>query len=407
MELRRWERGLLKALYLIEAGIVAAQVLGQGSLTSVLFLLTFPVTVLLWLGTVRSTVSRMDLLMLGTAALAVMNVLFNASAAGAQLSFSYLKKVIIFIMSLMFLQTAYRVRITGELAGFIGRVVDVLTVFLIFMFFWRNAQMHLLNGFVTVYLTFRFSNPNLTSLFLSSMYMIQMRALVVPGSLGGKLFHIVLAVFLAFFVVQTQSRNCLLVLAFFTAASVWLVIRKRRRFRVRYGLAAAVAVFPAAFALAYTLLVSSKRIQQMFSFLVGEGKGLDSRVVVWERAWKNLASSPVIGAYYQGSNGTGQFQLHNTHLDIAVSYGVPVLILICILLTVWLHQEERDDSGTDQFVSMLGFACAVMLGMGEAALFSGGLGIYIFMGSLLLLSNRESQSQIAPDDREKYFSRNI
>lgn len=404
MELRRWERGLLKALYLIEAGIVAAQVLGQGSLTSVLFLLTFPVTVLLWLGTVRSTVSRMDLLMLGTAALAVLNVLINASAAGAQLSFSYLKKVIIFIMSLLFLQTAYRARITGELACFIGRVVDVLTVFLIFMFFWQNAQMHLLNGFVTVYLTFRFSNPNLTSLFLASMYMIQMRALVVPGSLGGKLFHIVLAVFLAFFVVQTQSRNSLLVLAFFTAAAVWLVIRKKRRFRVRYGLAAAVAVFPAVFAIMYSLLVSSKRIQQMFSFLVGEGKKLNSRVAIWEPAWNHLRSSPVIGAYYQGSNGTGQFQLHNTHLDVAVSYGVPVLILLCILLTVWLHQEERDDSGTDQFVSMLGFACAVMLGMGEAALFSGGLGIYIFMGSLLLLSNREPQSRIASDN---HFSKNI
>ena len=35
---------------------------------------------------------------------------------------------------------------------------------------------------------------------------------------------------------------------------------------------------------------------------------------------------------------------------------------------------------------MLAFACAIILGIGEAALFSGGLGLYIFVGSLLLLS---------------------
>lgn len=390
MRLARGDVVLFKALYLVAAGIVVSQVLGQGTLTSILFLLTFPLTVLLWLCSVRYAVTGMDLLMLGTAILATVNVFLNASVARAHVDFSYLKKLIMFIMSLMFLQTAHRMRITQEIVRFVSNTVDVLAVFLIFMFFWRNRQMHLLKGVVTSYLTFRFSNPNLTGLFITSIYMLEMRSLIMPDRLFPKLFHVVIECFLAFFVVQTQARNCLLVLALFTAASIWLVFRGQRNMRIHYGLAVAIAVFPAAFAVAYMLLVSNQQIQHIFSFLVGEGKDLDSRVFIWKFAFTNSMSSPVIGAYCQSSYGTGQFQMHNTHLDIAASYGFPILILVCTMITVWLHRKGQVDCGRDSSIYILGFACAVLMGIGEAALFSGGLGIYVFIGGLLLLSNRET-----------------
>jgi len=74
-------------------------------------------------------------------------------------------------------------------------------------------------------------------------------------------------------------------------------------------------------------------------------------------------------------------QMHNSHLDIAASYGIPVLILVCVLLARWLRQ------GRGRY--MIGFACALLLGLGEAAVFSGGLGIYIFAGLFLLLAKGE------------------
>ena len=35
----------------------------------------------------------------------------------------------------------------------------------------------------------------------------------------------------------------------------------------------------------------------------------------------------------------------------------------------------------------LGFTCEIILGVGEAAIFSGGLGVYLYAGTFLLLRN--------------------
>jgi hypothetical protein len=42
---------------------------------------------------------------------------------------------------------------------------------------------------------------------------------------------------------------------------------------------------------------------------------------------------------------------------------------------------------------MLAFCCAILLGIGEAAVFAGGMGIYIFVGTFLLLANMEDEEQ--------------
>jgi hypothetical protein len=77
MEIRKMDALLLKMLILCAAGIVVTQVLNRDSLTSALFLATFPLTVLLWLRSVRKTMTGMDLLVLLTAALATVSVLLD------------------------------------------------------------------------------------------------------------------------------------------------------------------------------------------------------------------------------------------------------------------------------------------------------------------------------------------
>ncbi|MBP1576223.1 MAG: hypothetical protein J6A68_01695, partial [Oscillospiraceae bacterium] len=80
-------------------------------------------------------------------------------------------------------------------------------------------------------------------------------------------------------------------------------------------------------------------------------------------------------------------QMHNTHLDLAASYGIPVMVFFCLLLTFYLYQREKNYSDKKSFFFLLGFICALMLGIFEAALVSGGMGIYLFMGIFLLLAN--------------------
>ena len=391
MEMKQLDILFLKTLLLCTAGIIMTQVLGLDDLTSLLFLLTFPLTVLLWMRSVRKTMTGKDLLMLLTSMLAFVNVMLDLGRAGGTLTFSYIKKLIMFTMTLMFLQTAHRIRVKEDMARFIDRIVDFLTVFLIFMYFADNSSMHLLNGMITRYLTFRFSNPNTTGLFLISLYMLELYRLFARERWYLKLIHIIMACFLGWFVLGTESRNCLLVLLMFTAACFWLEFRSRRKLRISRFWAFVIAWFPAAFVGVYMLFVYAPWVQKLLSFLVDVGKGLDSRTRIWTESLRFIAESPLIGSYHGISDGTGAIQLHNSHLDIAASYGIPVLAMVCSLLTTYLYQKGRYYEDKESFSYMLAFACAIMLGLGEAALFAGGLGIYIFAGIFLMLSSRETK----------------
>lgn len=391
MELKKIDTFFLKMLYLVEAGIVVTQVLRLDRITSLLFLLTFVFTVLLWIRTIRQTFSANDLLVVITAALAVIGVLLNAVRSNADLSFDYLKKLIMFIMALLFFQTAFRLRANDEFCVFLRRTVDFLTLFLIVMYFIRYGQMHMVNGIRTIYLTFNFSNPNLTALFLMGLYMLKAQQLFEQKKWFVKVVDILQQLLLAWFIVDTQSRNCLLVLFLYTVVMIWVFFRKSENLRITKGWAMLFAIFPALLVAVYMLMIDSKWILETFSFLVGEGKKLSSRVEIWGQALQFLRGSPVFGAYYEISKGTGSSQMHNTHLDIATSYGIPVLILVCVLLTKYLHQQGRIYDDKNEYIHVLGFACMIALGMGEAAMFSGGLGIYIIAGTSLLLANREDE----------------
>ena len=385
---------LFKLLFLVTAGIVVAQTMGQDSLTSYLFLLTFPLTVVLWLRSVRRSLTMLDLIMVTTVAIAVLSVMINAAATTTMPGFSYIKKLIMFAMTLMYLQTCYRLRVERSVIKMLFIMADVLTLYFTFLFVTQPTTTYLLNGRLSAYLTFRFSNPNLTALFLSCLYMLELYRLFTPEKLGWKLLHILFALLLATFIVLTQSRNVMLILVMFTAVCVGMILRRKKRLRMGKWLAMLIAVFPGVFALLYIAVVNTPWVRETFAFLVDEGKGLDSRLEIWENGLQYLGSFPFLGAYSEISNGTGTFQMHNTHMDIACSYGVPVLIMTCYLLWRYLHQDNRIYTSKESFTYLLGFVSAVLMGIGEAALFSGGLGVYVLIGSFLLMANQRQEGDL-------------
>ena len=407
MKQRGIGQALFIILYLAAAGIIVTQVLELTSLTSMLFLLTFPLTVLLWVCTVQKSFSGLDLLMLATAGIAFINVLINAGLNDVDLSISYLRKVIMFGMSLMFFQTAYRARIGKNVVRIINGAADFLTVFFVVMYFLGGAEMYLINGLMSNYLTFHFSNPNLTGLFLTCLYMLELYRLFRPQKWYWKLLHLGMSGLLVWLILETESRNCLLVVAMFAAACVCVALCGYRDLYIRKWFAAVAAAFPAIFVIGYLALISSQWIQNIFAFLIGVGKKLDSRVVVWQPALDQVRNSPLIGGYCEISNGTGAGQMHNTHLDIAGAYGVLVLILVCVLLARYIYQGGRRHTSKETFIHILGFVCALMLGIGEGALFSGGLGIHIFAGAFLLLANQEGTEKTGEAYRNDCLLRNV
>lgn len=394
MELRMIDKVLLKTLYLLVGIIIVAQVLGMPTVVSYMFYLTFPFAGLIWIRTIRSKLTTTDIIMVVIAAMTVINVLLNAGITDSSFSFSYFRKLIMFITTLLFLQASFKIKIDDNLSGFFIKISDYLVLFLIVSYFVFGDRMYILNGRVTKYLTFGFDNPNLTGLFLTCLYVFELYRLFSPEKWRKKVLHIFMALLVAFFVMETQSRNSLIVLMVITVSGAFLSFHKRRAtYRINRFWSGMLAVFPGVFAALYISFINSKWIQERFSFLVSIGKSLDSRLAVWGSAIENLKSSPIIGAYSQISNGTGMSQMHNTHIDIACSYGIPVLILVCVLLAKYFYQKGKIYYNKENYIYILGFACVIMLGMGEAALFSGGLGIYVFAGIFLMMSEKKDTNQ--------------
>lgn len=388
MKPERMDRILLKLIYLDAAAVVVLQTLGLDALVSALFTLTFPLTVLLWLRSVREKLTVLDLLALLTVFLAAVSVLLDALGAGAVLTVSYGKKLVIFAMTLLLFQAMYRFDGSADVAGLVKRLGDILTLWFLGMYLLQRERMFYIGGRLSGYLTFGFTNPNLAAMVLSCLYMLQ----------GCRLFgterkrravHLGLAAVLMFFLWQTRSRNCLLAAAVFTAGWVLLAFCKGKRLWVPGWLAATVSVLPGLFVAGYLGLVSMEEVPEFVTFFLGEGKRLDSRMAVWGPALEALRDSPIIGAYCRISGGAGSSQMHNSHLDIAASYGVPVLALVCLLLGVYLYQGGREYPDRERFCDILAFGCCLLLGLGEAAVFSGGLGIYLFAGMFLLLAKGE------------------
>lgn len=381
---------LLHLDYLLGAAIVMFQALGMNSLVSLLFYGTFFITLFLWASGCVQSVDRMDLLALLIVVVAFIHVGLNAIGAGAHLSFGYLKKYIMFSCTILFFAAARKLIIGSAEYKWMKRIYVLVGVLLILMYVTRPVQMHLLNGIVTNYLTFGFTNPNFTGMFLTCFAIFLFIAGVGAEKKWIRLGYFLLAAVMIYFVLGTKARNAMLAVALFLVLFFWM-IRRKKVIRVSNSVLCFWAVMPIVFACSYLVMIETLENVGAFSFLIQEGKALSSRVRVWSEALKAFAQSPIFGAYCQISSGSGMSQLHNTHVDVLSSYGISVLILVCIFLYELMKKMRDRCRSWFQCVALMGFMCALMLGLGEAALFSGGLAIYLHFGIFILLNHTNGE----------------
>ena len=397
MRLSQMDTFLIRILYLLAAGIVCTTVLGLESISSICFYLTFVLVVLLWLsGTIRK-VTLTDAVLLLTIGLSLGNIMINALLEDSSISFNYFKKYIMFVITLVCFQAASKLHIDDATEKYLLRLNSMIAVLFVIMYTMNSPILYMIRGRVSSYLTFGFTNPNLTALFLMCIYTGELMQIFQGKSFLSRLFHLGLAAAVCWFVWETASRNCLMTIMAETILCVILYLTKNG-FRLPKWFSLLVAVWPILFVAAYMYVMKNPHIQELFSFMVSEGKGLDARMSVWRPALRDYWESPLWGAYSQISRGTGMSQLHNTHLDILVSYGTPILVLVCGLLYGMIRSRDTRNLKEDTMVRIC-FCGTLIMGMGEAALFSGGLGIYLFAGMFLLLCNRERNQPLEEADR--------
>lgn len=387
MRLMQIDTFLIRILYLFAAGIVCSTVLGFESVSSALFGMTFFLVVLLWLsGTIRK-VTWTDAILILTIGLSLGNLIINASLEETAISFAYFKKYVMFIMTLVYFQAACKLRIDDRTEKFLLFINSSIAVFFVIMYALNSPTLYMIGSRISNYLTFGFTNPNLTALFLMCIYTGELIQVFQGKSVFRKLWHLALAAAVCWFVWETESRNCLMTIMAETILCIILYLT-RNGFRLPKWFSLLISVWPILFVAVYMMVMENARLQELFSFMVSEGKGLDARMSVWAPALRAYSASPIWGAYSQISRGTGMSQLHNTHLDILASYGTVILILVCYLLYGMIRSKSTRNLKEDTMVRIC-FCGTIIMGMGEAALFSGGLGIYLFAGMFLLLCNRE------------------
>ena len=397
------ENFTFRILYIAAISLVMFQVLSVNRAVSFLLMITIISVYILWALTLCKEVTNRDVMLVCLITLTAWNVFINAQMAGADLSFSYIRKYLLFSSTLIFLQTATKIRIDLRLEQMILNLNSILAAFLLIEYVVQGNQAYLINGIVTQYLTFHFTNPNLTGMYMSTIAMLEICRALEEDKKYRKFIHFLLAGGLLYLSYETQSRNVLFSVLFFFGMLILIRFQKSDIYKMNPVISIITILWPALFVAVYMFIINHPVLTGYFSFLVSAGKNIDSRIRIWNNAILYFRSSPVFGAYYQLSNGTGMSQLHNTALDIASSYGI--LILTGVLVFLFKIMTCRNEAGMTkaQFQYLSAFSACLIMGMGEAALFSGSLSCFVLAGLFIILTGAPGFEDCAAD-AEKHES---
>lgn len=379
---------IFKSLYFFAGAIICLQVMHLDQYVSLCFYITFILTIAFWVICAGQGLAKTELLMLVAVIVAIINVLINAAVYDYAVTVQYIKKLLSFLSALLFFSATYKTQPNNAEYKWLYSIIHVVSYFLIFSYFFQKQQMYEINGIASNYLTFGFTNPNLTGLFLAGIVMLQINQLFSLKYKWKRMICFIEICCLLYFIWETQARNALFAVLIFLIFLCLTGVKKSDFIFSKKFVSWLISLWPMLFAITYLLLIQVKRITKWFYFLETPGKDIGSRTEIWERFIRLWTESPLFGAYGQASNGTGSFQCHNTHIDILVSYGPIVLLLVCMAIFSLIYLGGTHKSKYKRFMTV-GFASTMLLGTGEAAIFSGGLSIYLYVGAFLLLRNYE------------------
>ena len=369
--------------------IIAFTIIGIKNLISICFYATFVFEyILLFLILLQKKASNDYFLVL--LAVIVLLSLFNVFINGIDngmgvIPFDYIKKCLMFLSSLIWFYLATQIRIRKKFITTFAIGVACSLILYFFAYVFLKEKMFAFRGRLSNYLTFGFENPNLAGLFLIVLFFYALVAFKANKNTVLRVIFLALMLLCAFFVYKTQSRNSLmaLVISLFVAF-IWKILQKKKE--LPKSILFISIILPLLFSVTYIAFIEKTYIQNAFSFLVTAEKGFDSRLSEWINCFAFFKASPLFGAYYEISYGTGVSQCLNSCVDVLASYGIAVFLIFVIFL-YFLLKRINFSASVVGFASLCGFLACIYAGIGEAAFFSGGTGISILAGGFILLAN--------------------
>lgn len=367
----------------LAASIILFTIAKQGTLVSLCFSMSF--IVLLGYSLHRATTTGYSLNLVLLIIVSFVNVTVNAlTSSEAILCFGYFKKLLMFVSFMLMLNFAQNDDITRKAYNIIFKLPCVMAIILVCSFFAGNTTRYA--GGITL----GFSNPNFTGMWLMHLFVYVFLLAYSTRNRTKRLALGIALVIMLWLIYETKARSCLIGL--FVFFLLYIMGRLTNdNFAKRPVVWGTVNLFPIAFALLYQSLLNAKWFIDTFSFLVSEGKGLNSRASVWTPAMRAFSGSPISGDYCGISQGTGLSQLHNMHLDVLVSYGiVPFILFLVALFELSRRITDHKMSGFN-YIAFCGFLAVIIEGTFEAGVVSGAMGLNILTAGLIMLANYESE----------------
>ncbi|MBQ3088437.1 MAG: O-antigen ligase family protein [Clostridia bacterium] len=384
MSLKLTDDFLIISLYILSSAMLFGQFMGIHIITSLAFAASFVVVLVLWCLHIRKA-NALDIL----AIFIIMLSFAGAIITCTSLSADYFYNWIMFIAVFLYFSVCFKIKLKKSTIKTMFALNFLSGAFCILAYFLRYNSAFYVTNIGIRYLKFDFYNPNALALFLVVIILTGMQYFFMYKVRLGLLFEVCYVAFFVFLIVQTLSRTSTLAILFFIIISI-VFARKRSYYLPQNGIfKTLVTIFPLLFAFVYMLIIDIINQNGFLSFMAGEGKGLDSRQEVWSYAFDLFEQSPLVGSYGDLVTSSELSQMHNSHMNILVSYGIIVFIMVMIFLYMVLSKSIKNAKGNKGALAVWAFIVCLILGSGEAILFSGGLSFYLLVGQFLILSRAD------------------
>ena len=299
--------------------------------------------------------------------------------------FDYYKKAIMFSVSMFWLVYVACNHISK-------RTVDVLLlinalVSIVYIHAYNTGGFALYED--AVLLTLNFPNPNQTGMFLLSSAMMLTLPVVSEKEMGYNLIiravSVVLIVALLSLLFLTGCRSAYGAYAAFLILTL-LEFIPRFNFRLKKWQIWLWALSSLMFAILYVMFIGSIDFDTSLG-MESSGKDNTTRLAVWNSSFKTFWDWALFGAYASIESIVKYSHVHNTHLDVWMSYGIVPFILFVILLYKVTLASNNQANTRFQRMSLYAFMACFIQGFFEASLMSGSAGLFLLSFGFLLLSN--------------------
>ncbi len=347
--------------------------------------LTFVIIAIFWVKLALKKIVLFDILSLSIVGVSFICLYSSTLIEPHSLSIDFLLKWFGFICTVLYFNCMIKCKNELAIEKILFYITQILIISTIFYYVKNPVQAYMYKGTVLDKLCLNFSNPNVTALFLTPIFLFEFCYFINEKQKIIKCIYLLLAIILFVFITYTGSRNCIYSCVFFIILFLLNFKKKDKAIKSR-TIYLLIALSPLIFSIIYMLLQDNfDSITKILPF-ISSNKSLDTRIIVWQRAFNYFLTFPFTGRYAYMVLYDSVTQMHNTHLDVLASYG----IIVFLLFISYLYNIVKEKfSLANNRIYLYAFIVVIFCGFCEATLFSGSLGLNIYVGNFLLFSHKE------------------